>query len=299
MNRGLTGERSRGVPATENSDSNIGHFYFNVSNIPSEEVLTAAQLRIYRHNNHTETDFQSWEQFHSKKHRIDIYEILRPGSARREAITRLLDTKTVDPKDSSWESLDVKPAILKWRQTPHLNFGLQVHFLTESERPSKLQHVRLRRSTHMDDQQWTKEQPMLVTYSDDGKTSKLRTKRGSNRHRKRSRSHFKKRRKNECKRHELYVDFSDVGWDDWIVAPPGYQAYYCQGECIFPLPEYINATNHAIVQTLVHSVDPTAVPRPCCVPTELSPISMLYLDEYEKVVLKNYQDMVVLGCGCR
>jgi bone morphogenetic protein 2/4 len=35
------------------------------------------------------------------------------------------------------------------------------------------------------------------------------------------------------------------------------------------------------------------------VPTELSPISMLYLDEYEKVVLKNYENMVVEGCGCR
>lgn len=34
-----------------------------------------------------------------------------------------------------------------------------------------------------------------------------------------------------------------------------------------------------------------------CVPTELSAISMLYLDENEKVVLKNYQDMVVEGCG--
>ena len=26
---------------------------------------------------------------------------------------------------------------------------------------------------------------------------------------------------------------------------------------------------------------------------------MLYLDEYEKVVLKNYENMVIEGCGCR
>lgn len=40
---------------------------------------------------------------------------------------------------------------------------------------------------------------------------------------------------------------------DWIIAPEGYAAYYCEGECAFPLNSYMNATNHAIVQTLVSS----------------------------------------------
>lgn len=106
-------------------------------------------------------------------------------------------------------------------------------------------------------------------------------------------------RRTSCKRHRLYVDFSEVGWHDWIVAPPGYDAHFCYGECPFPLADHLNGTNHAIVQTLVNSVNPSAVPKPCCVPTELSPISMLYLDEYDKVVLKNYENMVVEGCGCR
>uniref|UniRef100_A0A8D2MRZ7 TGF-beta family profile domain-containing protein n=1 Tax=Zonotrichia albicollis TaxID=44394 RepID=A0A8D2MRZ7_ZONAL len=100
------------------------------------------------------------------------------------------------------------------------------------------------------------------------------------------------------KQHPLYVDFNDVGWNDWIVAPPGYSAFYCHGECPFPLADHLNSTNHAIVQTLVNSVN-SKIPKACCVPTELSAISMLYLDENEKVVLKNYQDMVVEGCGCR
>ena len=32
---------------------------------------------------------------------------------------------------------------------------------------------------------------------------------------------------------------------------------------------------------------------------DLSPISMLYLNEFGTVTLKNYEDMVVEGCGCR
>ena len=50
--------------------------------------------------------------------------------------------------------------------------------------------------------------------------------------------------------------------------------------------------------TLKNSVK-LQVPRACCVATDLSSISMLYLDEYEKVVLKNYENMVIEGCGCR
>ena len=54
----------------------------------------------------------------------------------------------------------------------------------------------------------------------------------------------------------LRVSFRDLNWDDWIIAPDGYDSFYCQGECSFPLNSHLNATNHAIVQTLVHLMDP-------------------------------------------
>lgn len=122
--------------------------------------------------------------------------------------------------------------------------------------------------------------------------------RGSRRRSKR-RVARKKNKREYCRRHPLYVDFADVGWNDWIVAPPGYQAYYCKGECPYPLSDNLNATNHAIVQTLINSINPLQVPKACCVPTEFSSISMLYMDENDKVTLKNYQNMVVEACGCR
>ena len=58
----------------------------------------------------------------------------------------------------------------------------------------------------------------------------------------------------------------------------GYDAFVCHGECSFPLNSHLNATNHAIVQTLVHLMDPETVPKPCCAPMKLSGISVLYLD---------------------
>jgi len=101
-----------------------------------------------------------------------------------------------------------------------------------------------------------------------------------------------------CQKRTLYVSFRDLGWEDWIIAPDGYSAFYCHGECSFPLNTHMNATNHAIVQTLVHLMDPFSVPKPCCAPTKLSGISVLYFDESSNVILKKYRNMVVKSCGC-
>ncbi|XP_072834047.2 embryonic growth/differentiation factor 1 [Pogona vitticeps] len=102
-----------------------------------------------------------------------------------------------------------------------------------------------------------------------------------------------------CKPRRLYLSFADVGWENWIIAPQGYLANYCLGECPFPLTEELNSTNHAILQTIVHSLDPEGTPQPCCVPVRLSPISILYYDNDDNVVLRHYEDMVVDECGCR
>uniref|UniRef100_A0A8C2RLK1 TGF-beta family profile domain-containing protein n=1 Tax=Capra hircus TaxID=9925 RepID=A0A8C2RLK1_CAPHI len=85
---------------------------------------------------------------------------------------------------------------------------------------------------------------------------------------------------------------------DWIIAPKGYAANYCDGECSFPLNAHMNATNHAIVQTLVHLMNPEYVPKPCCAPTKLNAISVLYFDDNSNVILKKYRNMVVRACGC-
>uniref|UniRef100_A0A3Q4A9H3 TGF-beta family profile domain-containing protein n=1 Tax=Mola mola TaxID=94237 RepID=A0A3Q4A9H3_MOLML len=101
-----------------------------------------------------------------------------------------------------------------------------------------------------------------------------------------------------CKKHELYVSFSDLGWKDWVLAPTGYSAYYCDGECFYPLGSCMNATNHALIQQVVHLLKPDEVPKACCAPTKLSPISVLFYDDNNNVILKKHRNMVVKTCGC-
>ncbi|XP_063312599.1 growth/differentiation factor 3 [Pelobates fuscus] len=104
---------------------------------------------------------------------------------------------------------------------------------------------------------------------------------------------------NICKKRNLYIDFRDVGWHNWVIAPRGYMANYCHGECPYPLTELLKGTNHAVLQTLVHSTEPESTPLPSCAPIKLSPISMLYYDNNDNVVLRHYEDMVVDECGCK
>nr|XP_003226941.2 PREDICTED: bone morphogenetic protein 3-like [Anolis carolinensis] len=40
-----------------------------------------------------------------------------------------------------------------------------------------------------------------------------------------------------CARRYLKVDFADIGWSDWIISPKSFDAYYCSGECQFPIPK--------------------------------------------------------------
>ncbi|XP_074068173.1 growth/differentiation factor 5 [Macrotis lagotis] len=105
--------------------------------------------------------------------------------------------------------------------------------------------------------------------------------------------------KARCSRKALHVNFKDMGWDDWIIAPLEYEAFHCEGLCEFPLRSHLEPTNHAVIQTLMNSMDPESTPPTCCVPTRLSPISILFIDSANNVVYKQYEDMVVESCGCR
>ncbi|XP_072380184.1 protein decapentaplegic [Diabrotica undecimpunctata] len=275
---------------------------FDLMSVPKEEEIKAAELTLSRQKIKWLTEGSDEKNYFQ---RILVSDITQRGiKGKRSPITRVIDSILVDTRKNSTVSLDVFPAVQRWLQDPKGNHGLLISVRGAGKSKTKLHHhIRLRRSIHDDESSWNNLQPLLLAYTDDGKS---RPRRGAElaqikRRRRNSKKH--NRSKNEkrypCNRHQMYVDFRDVGWSDWIVAPPGYDAYYCQGECNFPIPSHLNTTNHAIIQTLMNSVNPQKVPKACCVPTHLNPISMLYLDEDEKVVLKNYKEMVVVGCGCR
>ncbi|XP_059900712.1 inhibin subunit beta Aa [Gadus macrocephalus] len=104
-----------------------------------------------------------------------------------------------------------------------------------------------------------------------------------------------------CKR-QFYVNFKDIGWNDWIIAPPGYHANYCEGECPSHVAS-ITGSSLSFHSTVINhyrmrGYSPFQSMRSCCVPTRLRPMSMLYYNEEQKIVKKDIQNMIVEECGC-
>nr|XP_020850068.1 growth/differentiation factor 3 [Phascolarctos cinereus] len=104
-------------------------------------------------------------------------------------------------------------------------------------------------------------------------------------------------RKRLCQRHQMVINFEDLGWHKWIIAPKEFRTNYCKGDCPLSLMSFFNSSNYAFLQTLMNSRTPE-VPKAACVPTKLSPISMLYYDSYGNIILQHHEGMVVDECGC-
>lgn len=273
---------------------------FDISNIPAQEHLKAAELTLTRQVVEFISEFiDDNDEFFQH---VLVSDIVRPGvKGKHETISRVIDSKLVDIRRNHTLTMDVLPAVQRWIADPTTNHGLIISVVgLDNLKPATVRHVRLRRDVNEDERAWSTRQPLLFAYTDDGKyTPVVGEALAAKRARRDSKRRGKKLHRETCRRHRMYVDFTDVGWSNWIVAPPGYDAFYCHGECNYPLPDHSNTTNHAIIQTLVNSATPNKVPKACCIPTQLSSISMLYIGEDNKVVLKNYKEMTVVGCGCR
>ncbi|XP_058155098.1 growth/differentiation factor 10 [Dasypus novemcinctus] len=103
-----------------------------------------------------------------------------------------------------------------------------------------------------------------------------------------------------CARRYLKVDFADIGWNEWIISPKSFDAYYCAGACEFPMPKVVRPSNHATIQSIVRAVGIVpGIPEPCCVPDKMNSLGVLFLDENRNVVLKVYPNMSVETCACR
>ncbi|KAM9859966.1 bone morphogenetic protein 7-like [Aulostomus maculatus] len=279
-----------------------GVFRFDLSRIPEGEAITAAEFRIYK-------DFIQ-ERYENETFRVSVYQVLQelPNS---EVELLLLDQRDIWAAEDGWLVFELTATSNLWLVNMEQNFGL--HLVLED---SHGQRRNPQLAGLLTDGGTQERQPFMVAFF---KASEVRFRniRSAHGHKGRQSNRSKPQKSvhdavkaaevaadnlavstEGCKKHELYVSFRDLGWQDWIIAPEGYAAYYCEGECAFPLNSYMNATNHAIVQTLVHFINPDTVPKPCCAPTQLHGISVLYFDDSSNVILKKYRNMVVRACGC-
>ncbi|XP_043939555.1 inhibin beta B chain-like [Protopterus annectens] len=105
---------------------------------------------------------------------------------------------------------------------------------------------------------------------------------------------------NLCCKRDFYVNFKDIGWNDWIIKPEGYHMNYCTGLCPVHLAAApgVASSFHSAVRNLIKANRLQAGGNSCCVPTVSRSLSMLYFDKQSNIVKTDIPDMIVESCGC-
>ncbi|KAM5171063.1 bone morphogenetic protein 10 [Mantella aurantiaca] len=293
---------------------------FNVS-IPHHEAIVTAELKLYIL---VPRDRVPYDGVGTK---VTIYEMREGEDGTMDAVE--LASRLVYKPSSQWEMFDITDFVRRWSRTEFTSRMLEVHLQNpdidlEDAGEGKLD---------IDVKPESKHEPLLVVFSDDQSSEKKEEKEELNdmiNHEQavdqengefggignmpseesllQMRSNIiydassrtrRNAKGNTCRKTSLYIDFKEIGWDSWIIAPAGYEAYECRGVCSYPLTENVTPTKHAIVQTLIHMKNSQKASKACCVATKLDPISILYLDAGVVTYKFKYEGMVVSECGCR
>lgn len=97
----------------------------------------------------------------------------------------------------------------------------------------------------------------------------------------------------------VQVNFTSLGWNDYILKPKAYKANYCAGSCVHPLSKHMNGTLHSELIAFSHILNPNKVPNPCCVPTQLVSATLVIKPATQAIQIKAFPQMTAVECGCR
>ncbi|NXQ92438.1 BMP7 protein, partial [Nyctibius grandis] len=288
-------------------------FYFDISAMEKGEQMLKAEFRVFKLKR-THASRRSDVKHFCK---VEVYELLESGSKPQKK--HLIASRLLSLYSEGWEVFNVTQTVSKWVGNSSSNHGFLItttrvfnnrieHNLVKfAKSQGALQESRnaiLVLFTNSNKRSFLSELEMNPAKNDAShvprETQIVESSNASVSRRPRAAAiPSAKSQVTACHRRELYVDFRAIGWSGWIIYPSGYNAFYCRGSCLFPLGESLNATNHATVQSIVHTLKLSQdVSTPCCVPDELKSLNLLYFDDKENVVLKNYKDMVATRCGC-
>ncbi|XP_070595421.1 growth/differentiation factor 9 isoform X2 [Erythrolamprus reginae] len=104
---------------------------------------------------------------------------------------------------------------------------------------------------------------------------------------------------NECELHSFWLEFSQLNWDKWIIAPHRYNPHYCKGDCPRVVGHRYGSPVHAVIHNIMREKLDSSLPELSCIPADYSPLSVLKVEADGSIVYQEYQNMIAKTCTCR
>ncbi|KAK2820886.1 hypothetical protein Q5P01_023845 [Channa striata] len=231
--------------------------HFNIS-IPSHEKISRAELQLFFF-----LDSMSSVTSHSFKTTVKVYNV---DCNDLISMTQPLVGKEVTGSPSTWETLDVTTAVQNWSKTTN---GEGVFDVVVDQKDCVVPDSRKEGAgcSHLSVSIGDNTSAALMVFSDDVGNRRRESKeelremilheedsilhsgadwnRGGQLSNEILEAQYPRREKRKaereyCRRTSLKVNFKDIGWDSWIVAPPEYDAFECRGFCYHPLTDEFN-----------------------------------------------------------
>lgn len=267
----------------------VKRLWFNVSRLSPDDTITRGELKLFR----------NIESGVSKRNKglvtINVYRIAsdRDIDGNRDMI--FVDSVNTT-ESGGWVTLNVTESLHFWLRDLDVNRGLYL----EAYSNGGVENVRPEAVGIVSFQGVPEKRPFLVVY---GNRKAVRRRRGLEYFQSSDKKTFqsiamKQRLPTTCRKETLYVNFRDLNLHNIIIAPRGYDAFFCNGPCNYPLNFNMNSTNHAIIQSFINLKHPDRAPKPCCVPSKTSTIHVIFRTSEDTIVIKKREDMTVDSCGC-
>ncbi|XP_076176446.1 TGF-beta domain-containing family member maverick [Ptiloglossa arizonensis] len=245
-------------------------FPVEIPNTDDNASVDHATLRLLLHGHYSE------------RADVEILLYLRTFGSRKLIVRKRIEQQ--HSRDSRWLEFDSTVAVSSWLEAGLENLGLELEFLHDGEPvrrafTSPVLNVFTERTSYESNGRAKRSTPEELMSLHKGRRTKC------------------KGESKKCCRHELTVMFKDLKGFEFIVFPKTFDAGYCKGRCP---PRYNPAHHHALLQSLLWKEDKKKVPKPCCAPSKLDQLMIVYFDENDSTQLKVsvWKNIQVLECAC-
>ncbi|GAB6027488.1 hypothetical protein CHUAL_001741 [Chamberlinius hualienensis] len=239
--------------------------------------------------------------YHDRKITLYVFRVLRSSSTNdsQHGVTlELLTSIRMSVKHVGWKKFDLQETVQKWFSGPlgqklsllidcaGCGSLVQPIFFAEDLLSSSSSSANRRHSEASNAQRGYR--PFLAIVTEPVPL-----------HRVRRRALDCDSRTTQCCKKSLYISFKLLQWDDWIIAPQGYYANYCMGDCSKRgrTPDTFTKFHTHVIEEYKNK-NPYATIQQCCAPSKLGPMSLIYFDQDSNIIKTDLPNMIVEECGC-